>query len=215
MSASASSRSGLRKVCVLGSTGSIGTSTLDVLARHPDRYEVFALSAMSRVEELAAQCLQYRPRFAVLPEAGLATRLRELLREQGCATEVLAGEAALSEIAAHPEVDAVMAAIVGSAGLAPCLAAARAGKQLLLANKEAIVLGGALFMQAVEQGVPPCCRWTPSIQPSSSACPRTATPGTSASITSCSPPPAAPSASAIRPVWPMSRPSRRWPIPTG
>lgn len=152
MSASASSRSGLRKVCVLGSTGSIGTSTLDVLARHPDRYEVFALSAMSRVEELAAQCLQYRPRFAVLPEAGLATRLRELLREQGCATEVLAGEAALSEIAAHPEVDAVMAAIVGSAGLAPCLAAARAGKQLLLANKEAIVLGGALFMQAVEQG---------------------------------------------------------------
>lgn len=152
MSASASSRSGLRKVCVLGSTGSIGTSTLDVLARHPDRYEVFALSAMSRVEELAAQCLQHRPRFAVLPEAGLATRLRELLREQGCATEVLAGEAALSEIAAHPEVDAVMAAIVGSAGLAPCLAAARAGKQLLLANKEAIVLGGALFMQAVEQG---------------------------------------------------------------
>jgi 1-deoxy-D-xylulose-5-phosphate reductoisomerase len=152
MSASASSRSGLRKVCVLGSTGSIGTSTLDVLARHPDRYEVFALSAMSRVEELAVQCLQYRPRFAVLPEAGLATRLRELLREQGCATEVLAGEAALSEIAAHPEVDAVMAAIVGSAGLAPCLAAARAGKQLLLANKEAIVLGGALFMQAVEQG---------------------------------------------------------------
>lgn len=152
MNTSAPSCSGLRKVCVLGSTGSIGTSTLDVLARHPDRYEVFALSAMSRVEELAAQCLRYRPRFAVLPEAGLATRLRELLRERGCATEVLAGEAALSEIAAHPEVDAVMAAIVGSAGLAPCLAAARAGKQLLLANKEAIVLGGALFMQAVEQG---------------------------------------------------------------
>ncbi|WP_409846020.1 1-deoxy-D-xylulose-5-phosphate reductoisomerase [Roseateles asaccharophilus] len=143
---------GLHKVCVLGSTGSIGTSTLDVLARHPDRYEVFALSAMSRVEELAAQCLQYRPRYAVLPEASLAARLRELLRAQGCATEVLAGERALSEIAAHPEVDAVMAAIVGAAGLAPCLAAARAGKKLMLANKEAIVVGGALFMQAVEQG---------------------------------------------------------------
>ncbi|TDP11745.1 1-deoxy-D-xylulose 5-phosphate reductoisomerase [Roseateles asaccharophilus] len=142
----------LQKVCVLGSTGSIGTSTLDVLARHPDRYEVFALSAMSRVEELAAQCLQYRPRYAVLPEASLAARLRELLRAQGCATEVLAGERALSEIAAHPEVDAVMAAIVGAAGLAPCLAAARAGKKLMLANKEAIVVGGALFMQAVEQG---------------------------------------------------------------
>ncbi|MFN3810104.1 MAG: 1-deoxy-D-xylulose-5-phosphate reductoisomerase [Roseateles asaccharophilus] len=152
MSLEAMSSRGLHKVCVLGSTGSIGTSTLDVLARHPDRYEVFALSAMSRVEELAAQCLQYRPRYAVLPEASLAARLRELLRAQGCATEVLAGERALSEIAAHPEVDAVMAAIVGAAGLAPCLAAARAGKKLMLANKEAIVVGGALFMQAVEQG---------------------------------------------------------------
>ncbi|MFN5046475.1 1-deoxy-D-xylulose-5-phosphate reductoisomerase [Roseateles sp.] len=152
MSLEALSSRSLQKVCVLGSTGSIGTSTLDVLARHPDRYEVFALSAMSRVEELAAQCLQYRPRYAVLPDASLAARLRELLRAQGCATEVLAGERALSEIAAHPEVDAVMAAIVGAAGLAPCLAAARAGKKLMLANKEAIVVGGALFMQAVEQG---------------------------------------------------------------
>lgn len=147
-----SSSSSRQRICVLGSTGSVGTSTLDVLARHPERYEVFALSAMSRVEELAAQCLRYRPRYAVLPEAGLAARLRGLLREQGCVTEVLEGAAALSEIAAHPEVDAVMAAIVGAAGLAPCLAAARAGKKLMLANKEAIVVGGALFMQAVEQG---------------------------------------------------------------
>ncbi|MBB3280332.1 1-deoxy-D-xylulose-5-phosphate reductoisomerase [Mitsuaria sp. BK037] len=141
-----------QQVCVLGSTGSIGTSTLDVIARHPDRYRVFALSAMSRVDELAAQCLQHQPRFAVLPDAALAAQLRARLREAGSRTEVLDGMAALSEIAAHPEVDAVMAAIVGAAGLPPAMAAARAGKRLLLANKEAIVLGGALFMQAVEQG---------------------------------------------------------------
>ncbi|MCX2862676.1 1-deoxy-D-xylulose-5-phosphate reductoisomerase [Paucibacter sp. PLA-PC-4] len=141
-----------QRVCVLGATGSIGVNTLDVLARHPDRYEVFALSAMSRVDELAAQCLQHRPRFAVLPDPVLAAQLRSLLREQGLKTEVLDGPNSLAEIAAHPEVDAVMAAIVGSAGLAPAIAAARAGKKLLLANKEAIVLGGALFMQAVEQG---------------------------------------------------------------
>ena len=141
-----------QQVCVLGSTGSIGTSTLDVIARHPDRYRVFALSAMSRVDELAAQCLQHQPRFAVLPDAALAAQLRARLREAGSRTEVLDGMAALSEIAAHPEVDAVMAAIVGAAGLPPAMAAARAGKRLLLANKEAIVLGGALFMHAVEEG---------------------------------------------------------------
>ncbi len=141
-----------QQVCVLGSTGSIGTSTLDVIARHPDRYRVFALSAMSRVDELAAQCLQHQPRFAVLPDAKLAAQLRATLREAGSRTEVLDGMAALSEVAAHPEVDAVMAAIVGAAGLPPAMAAARAGKRLLLANKEAIVLGGALFMHTVEQG---------------------------------------------------------------
>ncbi len=141
-----------QQVCVLGSTGSIGTSTLDVIARHPDRYRVFALSAMSRVDELAAQCLLHQPRFAVLPDAKLAAQLRATLREAGSRTEVLDGMAALSEVAAHPEVDAVMAAIVGAAGLPPAMAAARAGKRLLLANKEAIVLGGALFMHTVEQG---------------------------------------------------------------
>ena len=141
-----------QRVCVLGSTGSIGTNTLDVLARHPEQYEVFALSAMSRVDALLAQCLQWQPRFAVMPEEAAAQELRRLLREQGCRTEVLSGAQALSEVAAHPDVDAVMAAIVGAAGLAPCLAAARAGKRLMLANKEAIVVGGALFMQAVEQG---------------------------------------------------------------
>lgn len=141
-----------QRVCVLGSTGSIGTNTLDVLGRHPERYEVFALSAMSRVEELLAQCLQWQPRFAVMPDVALARRLREQLREQGSRTEVLEGAKALDDISAHPDVDVVMAAIVGAAGLAPALAAAKAGKRLMLANKEAIVLGGALFMRAVEEG---------------------------------------------------------------
>ncbi|MGQ3093063.1 MAG: 1-deoxy-D-xylulose-5-phosphate reductoisomerase [Roseateles sp.] len=141
-----------QRVCVLGSTGSIGVNTLDVIARHPERYEVVALSAMSRVDELLAQCLSWAPRFAVMPERASAARLRERLREAGSRTEVLDGAQALADIAAHPEVDTVMAAIVGAAGLAPAIAAARAGKRLLLANKEAIVVGGALFMQAVEQG---------------------------------------------------------------
>jgi len=142
----------IQRVCVLGSTGSIGVNTLDVIARHPERYEIVALSAMSRVDELLAQCLACRPRFAVMPERAAAARLRTLLREAGSATEVLDGARALADVAAHPEVDTVMAAIVGAAGLAPAIAAARAGKRLLLANKEAIVVGGALFMQAVAEG---------------------------------------------------------------
>ena len=142
----------VQRVCILGSTGSIGVSTLDVMARHPDRFEVFALSANSRLDELAAQCRQWRPRFAVLPDEARAGALRATLREQGVRTEVLSGAAALAEVAAHPQADSVMAAIVGAAGLAPCLAAARAGKRLLLANKEALVVGGALFMQAVREG---------------------------------------------------------------
>ena len=139
-----------QRVCVLGATGSIGLSTLDVIARHPERYEVFALTAASRVEELAALCRRFAPRFAAMPDAARARRLRELL--VGSRTEVLDGAAALVELAAHPEVDAVMAAIVGAAGLEPCLAAARSGKRLLLANKEALVVGGALFMDAVRAG---------------------------------------------------------------
>ena len=141
-----------QRVCILGATGSVGTSTLDVIARHPSRFEVFALTAHSRVDELFQQCVQWRPRFAVLPDAPLADAMRSRLRTHGVPTEVLAGPAALCELAAHPEVDAVMAAIVGAAGLAPCLAAARAGKRLLLANKEALVVGGALFMNAVRDG---------------------------------------------------------------
>jgi 1-deoxy-D-xylulose-5-phosphate reductoisomerase len=140
------------RVCILGSTGSIGTSTLDVLSRHPDRFEVFALTAHHRVDELLAQCLAWKPRFAVLPEPAQAQALQSRLREAGSATAVLVGAQALCEMASHTEVDAVMAAIVGAAGLPPCLAAARAGKRLMLANKEALVVGGALFMAAVREG---------------------------------------------------------------
>jgi len=142
----------MKRVSILGSTGSIGTNTLDVLGRHPDEYEVFALSAMSRVDELLAQVLQWQPRFAVMPDEAKAAELRVKLKQAGSRTEVMAGAQALCDISSHPDVDMVMAAIVGAAGLAPALAAARAGKRLLLANKEAIVLGGAFFMKAVEEG---------------------------------------------------------------
>ena len=140
------------RVAILGSTGSIGTSTLDVLARHRERFEVFALTGNGRVDTLRAQCLAHDPRFAVLPDGAAARDLARALAGSGLRTEVLSGAAALAEVAAHPEVDAVMAAIVGAAGLPPCLAAARAGKRLLLANKEALVVGGQLFMQAVHAG---------------------------------------------------------------
>jgi 1-deoxy-D-xylulose-5-phosphate reductoisomerase len=139
-----------QRVCVLGSTGSIGVNTLDVLARHPTHHEVWALSAHRRIDELAAQCRQFRPRYAVVPGDAQARTLRAAIGEGR--TEVMVGAQALTEIAADPEVDAVMAAIVGAAGLPACLAAARAGKRLLLANKEALVVGGALFMRAVREG---------------------------------------------------------------
>jgi 1-deoxy-D-xylulose-5-phosphate reductoisomerase len=141
-----------QRVCVLGSTGSVGTNTLDVISRHPDRFEVFALTAHGRVDALFEQCVRWKPKFAALGDEPSARVLRERLRAHDVATEVLAGASALDELAAHPEVDAVMASIVGAAGLAPCLAAARAGKRLLLANKEALVVGGAFFMQAVREG---------------------------------------------------------------
>lgn len=141
-----------QRVCILGSTGSIGTSTLDVLSRHRERFDVFALTAHSRVADLQAQCLAWRPRFAVVADAAQAAQLRAALAAAGSRTEVLHGADSLSAMAEHPEVDVVMAAIVGAAGLQPCLAAARAGKRLLLANKEALVVGGALFMDTVKQG---------------------------------------------------------------
>ncbi|MDV3440002.1 1-deoxy-D-xylulose-5-phosphate reductoisomerase [Pseudomonas otitidis] len=139
------------RVSVLGGTGSIGLSTLDVIARHPQRYEVFAISGFSRLTELQALCIRHRPRFAVVPDASAARVLQDALISAGLDTRVLSGEAGLCEIAAHPDVDAVMAAIVGAAGLRPTLAAVEAGKRVLLANKEALVMSGALFIQAVRR----------------------------------------------------------------
>lgn len=140
------------QVTILGATGSIGQSTLDVVARHPDRYGVFALTSHQRVDALGDLCLRFHPRFAVVASGADATRLAARLREAGCATEVLHGREALVAVAAHADVDVVMAAIVGAAGLLPTLAAAEAGKRVLLANKEALVMSGALFMQAAAQG---------------------------------------------------------------
>ena len=139
----------VQRLTVLGATGSIGMSTLDVVERHPDRFEIFALTAHRQIDALFEQCLRFSPRFAVLGDDNAAGLLRSRLREAGSSVEVLAGSRALAEVAEHPEVDVVMAAIVGAAGLQPALAAARAGKKVLLANKEALVLSGRLFMDAV------------------------------------------------------------------
>jgi len=136
-------------ITVLGSTGSIGTSTLDVIRRHPDRYRAFALCAHSQIDALFEQCLEFRPVFAVLRDAALAGELSRRCRAAGLPTEVRYGVDALVELSALPDVDAVMAAIVGAAGLAPTLAAARAGKRVMLANKEVLVMAGELFMHAV------------------------------------------------------------------
>ena len=136
-------------ITVLGASGSIGVSTLDIVARHPDRYRVLALTGNSRVDVLATQCRQFQPRYAVVGSAAAAAALAPQV-PPGC--RVLWGEDALVEVASHPEVDTVMAAIVGAAGLLPTLAAARAGKKVLLANKESLVMAGQLFMDAVRQG---------------------------------------------------------------
>jgi 1-deoxy-D-xylulose-5-phosphate reductoisomerase len=139
----------MQRITILGATGSIGASTLDVLARHPEKYSVHALSAHSRVDELAAQCRQFRPARAVVGSAAAAQQLSALIADLPTVVEY--GEQALCDIASSPEVDTVMAAIVGAAGLAPTLAAARTGKKILLANKEALVMSGQLFMDAVKE----------------------------------------------------------------
>ncbi len=141
----------MKKLTVLGATGSIGVSTLDVVARHPDRYEVVALSGNTRIDVLYQQCLRHRPKYAIVGREPDVAGLAERLRSAGLDTEVRAGPAALEFVAALPEVDAVMAAIVGAAGLQPTLAAVRAGKQVLLANKEVLVMAGALFMAEVKR----------------------------------------------------------------
>jgi 1-deoxy-D-xylulose-5-phosphate reductoisomerase len=141
-----------QRIAILGSTGSVGANTLDVVSRHPDRFDVVLLSAGSRVEPLLEQCVRWRPRHAVMADAGAARQLAERLEAEGVPTRVRAGDTVLEQLVAGDEVDTVMASIVGAAGLASCLAAARAGKRLLLANKEALVVGGQLFMDAVRTG---------------------------------------------------------------
>ena len=141
-----------QRITILGSTGSVGVNTLDVVAAHPDRFEVFALSAATQTELMLAQCARFKPRYAVMASALHAQILTDKLKNNGLITEVVRAQDALEIIASHDQTDVVMAAIVGAAGLAPCMAAARAGKRLLLANKEALVVGGDVFMQAVHAG---------------------------------------------------------------
>ena len=141
-----------QRITVLGSTGSVGVNTLDVIARHPERFEVFALSAATQVDLMLAQCAAFRPRYAVMVSPVHARALAEKLKQNQLPVQVLSASDALEMIASHEQVDTVMAAIVGAAGLGACMAAARAGKRLLLANKEALVVGGDVFMQAVRRG---------------------------------------------------------------
>ncbi len=142
----------MKRLAILGSTGSIGASTLDVAARHRDRFEIVALAAAKSFERMLEQCLAYRPRHAVMTDADAAERLRAALAARAPEVQVRAGSRALEEIAAHPDIDTVMAAIVGAAGLPATLAAARSGKEVLLANKEALVMSGDLFMSAAALG---------------------------------------------------------------
>ncbi len=145
-----------QRVTILGSTGSVGKSTLDVIARHPDRFEVFALSASTNVAEMALQVEQFAPKRVVMADSAAADQLAALLKQKGHRKQLVAGiesaQSAIESIASDAQTDIVMASIVGAAGLAPSMAAARAGKRLLLANKEALVVGGDLFMNAVHSG---------------------------------------------------------------
>jgi len=141
----------IRHLTILGSTGSIGASTLDVVARHPDRFQVVALTANSNVKKMLEQCRQFQPRYAVMLDEASAEGLQTEIDTAGLATEVLSGIESLERVAALPEVDTVMAAIVGAAGIRPTFAAARAGKRVLLANKETLVMAGRIFMDVVKQ----------------------------------------------------------------
>jgi 1-deoxy-D-xylulose-5-phosphate reductoisomerase len=142
----------LQHVTILGATGTIGVNTLDVISQHPHRFEVFALTAYQNVDALFSQCQKFNPRYAVMLEEHASEQLSVKLKQAGSPTEVLHGMSALEFVSAHEKVDAVMAAIVGSAGLKPAIAAAKAGKRILLANKETLVMAGSIFMQAVEEG---------------------------------------------------------------
>ena len=139
----------MRNLVILGASGSIGQSTLKVLRQNPGRWQVLALTAARSVDAMVRDCLEFSPRFAVMVDEKAASDLAGRLKTHGCSTQVLGGQAALCEVAAHPDAHSVMAAIVGAAGLAPTMAAVRAGKRILLANKEALVMSGAFFMEAV------------------------------------------------------------------
>lgn len=141
----------MRKLTILGATGSIGTSTLAVIANNPSAYEVFALVANVNVEKMRALCKTWQPRYAAMADITAANQLRRELKQQGCKTQVLGGAEEIIALAAHPDVDTVMAAMVGAVGLRPTMAAVKAGKRILLANKEALVMSGQLFINAVEQ----------------------------------------------------------------
>lgn len=141
----------MMRLVVLGSTGSIGLSTLDVVARHPDRYQVLGLAAQRNIERLREQCLRFQPRYAAVSDVSAAATLRRQLSEAGCQTEVLCGADAAHDLAVLSEADCVVAGIVGAAGLRPTLAAAEQGKRILLANKEVLVMAGAVFMNTVRQ----------------------------------------------------------------
>ena len=141
-----------QNITILGSTGSIGTNTLDVLSNHLDNFQVFALTASKQVDLIFAQCAKFKPRFAVMAQEDSGRMLAQRIKAEGLPVEVRWGPEALDWVSAHEEVHAVMAAIVGAAGLSPCLAAAHAGKRLLLANKEALVVGGEVFLNAVKKG---------------------------------------------------------------
>jgi 1-deoxy-D-xylulose-5-phosphate reductoisomerase len=141
----------IRHLTILGSTGSIGVSTLDVVTRHPDRFQIIALTANHSIEKMLEQCRLFRPRYAVMLDKGSGEKLQMVIREAGIETEVMWGVESLEKVASLPEVDTVMAAIVGAAGIRPTFAAARAGKNVLLANKETLVMAGRIFMDVVKQ----------------------------------------------------------------
>ncbi len=141
----------MQNLVILGASGSIGQSTLKVLRHNPGRWQVLALTAARSVDAMLRDCLEFSPRFAVMVDEGAASDLAGRLKAHGCPTRVLSGQAALCDVAAHPDAHSVMAAIVGAAGLAPTMAAVRAGKRILLANKEALVMSGAFFMEAVRE----------------------------------------------------------------
>ena len=142
----------MQNITILGSTGTIGLQTLDVISRHLHDYKVFALAANSNVNAMLKQCLEAKPKFAVLLDENAATKLALALKAELSTTVVLSGIAGLEQVSSDDEVDTVMAAIVGAAGLKPAIAAAKAGKRILLANKETLVMAGSLFMQAVKDG---------------------------------------------------------------